>query len=242
MFSLRSLVYRNYLHSQGCRGRKEKAPDSHSGAGEKRLAKRNASPGIAKGPVFRDAHAAGYAARLEWCLRHRGRPEIRSHPVVAALLDLYVSRLSAYIDLPFFARIWEPIGQKLMADLQELGAWVFNRRTMPWNAEDRDQVTGIFRAVGFTDESALETGKSLYSRSGGRPSTRRPRVIAALELKLSQPPLRWDKITREVCDCGRRKEEHDVFCTENLMAGLKKLRKLLRQYDHPLGSVKLKRK
>lgn len=192
------------------------------------------SPPMRDLPVSR--YGAHFADHLQWCVRSQDRPELQQHPVVGALLALYVSKFRVYMALPSHAHfVGAPIALKLMADLEELGGWVFKRGHRQWSEQQNDQVTGLFRNMGFNETRAKELRDTIAARSGGRPPSRRRVAIEAMELKLKNPSLSWGKVAREVCDCGRA---HDECCEANLMTRLKELRKLLRKHEHPLGRVK----
>lgn len=172
-----------------------------------------------------------FASHLKWCLRDR--PKLKDHPVVAALLDLYVVRLRVYVALPFFVRTFEALGQKLQSDLKELGGWSFTKRGVKFTDRDDDELGNLLVNIGYSYQSAKTKSRKITALSGGRPPSRRQSVIAGMELRLQNPSLTWWDVTERVCPCGKQK--HDSFCQDNLITGQKELRRLLRKYDHPLG-------
>jgi hypothetical protein len=172
-----------------------------------------------------------FAAHLEWCLRDR--PKLKDHPVVAALLKLYVCRLKIYVALPFFVRTFEPRGLELQSQLEELGGWTFRKRHLKWTDECDDKIGNAFVNIGYSYQAAKAISRKIAAASGrGRPALRRPIVIAGMELKRCNPSLTWTEVTGRVCDCG--KKQHDGSCKDNLIAGCKKLRRLFRKYGHHL--------
>jgi hypothetical protein len=185
----------------------------------------------------------GLGAHLEWCLRHKNRPELAQHPVVAALLDLYIVRLKAIVAWPPKVRALAVLlaPRPELDDLLELGSWVLRKGPRHWPDEERDQLISVFERTGFSNQGAKMQTRGITSRSGGRPASRRPVAIAALELKLRKPSLSWIEVTRELCNCGREKAEHDDYCKAKLLTRFKELRKLLRKHHHRFGTIKFAR-
>jgi hypothetical protein len=213
-----------------------------AGAGMQRLKRKHRQRGIAASTA--NDPLAGH---LEVCLR--GRPALKKHPVVATLLDLYVSRLKMLIALPIFVRLFDPGIVQLYSELEELGSWLFKKRHRAWKREERDEGEAVlknpllhafhFHPVQCSSWTPEEFGKELTEviiarGSGGRPPSRRPVAIAALELKLTKPSLSWAEVTRAVCDCGKSRQEHDGDCKAKVDARLKELRVLLRKYKKVL--------
>jgi hypothetical protein len=181
-----------------------------------------------------------FSTTLERCLRWRKRDELDRHPVVSALLDIYISRLQMYVTLTFLGKI-SPGGLQLGVELQELQGWTFRIGHRQWTDQERSDVQGALqKGLGFDEEFATDTTRKVAAMGGGRPPSRRPIAIKAFELKLSKPSISWAKVTAQVCDCG--KEKHGEYCQANILTRLKELRKLLRRYNHTLGAVKLTKK
>jgi hypothetical protein len=72
--------------------------------------------------------------------------------------------------------------------------------------------------------------EDLFKKKPGRPVTRGPVAVRALQLKWDKNP-KWQKIADEICDCGQRK--HCETCWQSIRQAAMALQRLLKR--HGLG-------
>jgi hypothetical protein len=169
-----------------------------------------------------------YSEHLEWCLRQMDQPELKKHPVVNRLMNLYIERLQAYCGMPLVMRM-APIARALESEMQELGGWAFRQRHLPWTDEDDDHVGTAFDNLRFSYKDAKKAARQVHDLNAKiRPHSNRAIAIRAKELKDADSSLNWADVTERVCECQHR---HTKSCTESLKVAVSDLNKLLSKYQ-----------
>lgn len=85
---------------------------------------------------------------------------------------------------------------------------------------------------GFPPAFLDEYLPSLQGQPPGRPHRRRDLIIRAFELQLKPTGMSLGTVTNKLCPCG--KAVHSSNCRENIRAGIRELKKLLRRYASQL--------
>ena len=95
-----------------------------------------------------------------------------------------------------------------------------------------DEFWKELRESGVFPQDAVPALNFLAPRAVGRPITKRPLAVKALQLKMAKS-LSLGQLTREVCDCG--KEQHDLGCQDRLKKEMKSVTKILAKYGIPVS-------
>ena len=90
-----------------------------------------------------------------------------------------------------------------------------------------DEFWSGLRKLDVAPRDILGTIDSLIPPALGRPITKQPLAVKALQSKLARN-LTWPQVTRQFCDCG--KPPHDLGCKDRLKKEVKAVQKILSKY------------
>jgi hypothetical protein len=173
--------------------------------------------------------------RLDWSRRNRPESEVR--PILSAIFDAYIQRIEIVLEN------WSPnpdqVGeiQRVWDELVDLQGWV-EPRPEKWEkwTDDHDDSAGnvLVQDYGKSYSEAKRLIRKSKEFRRGRPGTSRMLAVAAMELKIHDPSLRWRDVRDKVCDCSQSK--HGDSCLAKLKSAVSELTRMLRRYSINLPS------
>jgi hypothetical protein len=180
----------------------------------------------------------------------RARSDQPSHrPIERELLLAYVSRVRRYnfpllspdgdsvSDVSLEAR--EKYWNERSSEREQIWEEIWNLAGLLWGQQQARTMRGVsdriwndeflrdLRERGVPPGEALETVKSLIPPAPGRPLTKRPLAVKALQLKITRD-WSWPRVTREVCNCGQ--STHGPVCQDRLKKEVKIVKEALSKY------------
>ena len=112
---------------------------------------------------------------------------------------------------------------KMLEDVEELLDWLLGPEK-PVGIPEAAAVA--LKATDLSLNDAAAVFLRLQKRSVGRPH-KRDLFVDAFDLQLTSKDMSLGKVTRKLCRCG---SEHTSRCQENLRAGIRSLKVVLRRY------------
>jgi hypothetical protein len=116
--------------------------------------------------------------------------------------------------------------------VHELAHWVYPAREPLALKDALDKAQALIQE-GAPDDWVEDTFKDLQKRRVGRPNKRQS-FIKAFEFQVQSTTNSQGKATRNFCPCGGKL--HTAKCEQNLKAGMRSLKKVLRKYAPELVS------
>jgi hypothetical protein len=121
--------------------------------------------------------------------------------------------------------------EEFLGNFAELLDWLYPARKA-MSVEEALTQAQSWQQNGVPSDFVIEMFPRLLKRDIGAPH-KRELYIAAFELQLRSKDMSLGKVTRKLCPCGG---EHGPKCEQNLKAGIRSLKRLLRKYAPDLLS------
>jgi hypothetical protein len=117
----------------------------------------------------------------------------------------------------------------VLAEVSEIMDWIHPQQE-PTSLDTAMKIAAMLRSANAPDKIIKETLDRTGKRDKGRPVTKRPIAILALEKQLLEPERNWSnqQLTQQFCNCG--KDTHDNNCAQSMRQTIIKLKKVLAKY------------
>lgn len=120
------------------------------------------------------------------------------------------------------------VARTLFEESVVLRDWVTSIR-QPMSLDQAMDYAGQLRQAGFRPDIITNSFTTAQSRDVGAPRKIEPElIVSAFELMLQARTWSIGKVTRKLCRCGS--EKHGAECEQRFKAGIRNLKKVLRQY------------